>query len=149
MFCALVQDNKVVDRKDLTEEQIQEHSYKYQIVFVIDGLDPQPQVGWDLVGNILVNPLGDMNPKSIKITKLALINRFTNTEFGIYLANLSSSIQLQVLDKKLFAATYIDLKRADTIAGIQALAYFGLISSSRANEILTAPAKEEELYRGN
>ena len=45
-------------------------------------------------------------------------------------------------------ATFIDLSRADTIAGVNALETAGILADGRANEILTNPITSEEEYIG-
>ena len=45
-------------------------------------------------------------------------------------------------------STYIDLTRAETIAGIGQLEAAGLIASGRADEILTDAVTKEEQWNG-
>lgn len=94
---------------------------------------PTVGLGWDGVhflngGRLIID---------WRITNLALLNRFTQNEFGTYLTALPRSIALQMLDKKLFAAQWIDLSRPDTIQAIYYLAQGGIITTDRANAILT------------
>jgi hypothetical protein len=148
MLCALIQDNIVKEVVDLpSEDAINEQLKVHQFVNVIDDLDPKPVVGWMFDGFQYIDPNGSVPSK--KITKLALLNRFTNNELAVYYAAVASNIGLAILDKKLFAAEYIDLTRPDTIYGINVLAGAGLITPQRASEILNNPIQEIEKYRGN
>lgn len=86
------------------------------------------------------------------VTKLAFRQRFTAAERAAitYAARQSSptaaGIQSYLDDVQ--AATYIDLERADTRAGVQALESAGLLASGRAAEILDATITFTEEYRG-
>lgn len=91
-----------------------------------------------------------------RITVLALRNRFTQTEkITIDMASIdnpSASSQarqlaasLRVMMSDLNVATFVDLSRPDTIAGIQALETYGIIGAGRANHILTDPIQDSEL----
>ncbi|MBL0233226.1 MAG: hypothetical protein IPQ08_06135 [Chitinophagaceae bacterium] len=147
MLCALLDNNIIFTISDLTEGQIQSSTHQ---VVDISLMDPQPVVGWILQGNKLVPPAGQTATPSMKISKLALLNRFTNTELATYYTAIQSNIGLLILDKKLFAAEYIDLNRADTIYGINVLASasVGIITSARATAILTNPVTEVERHKG-
>lgn len=145
MLCALLDNNIVFAISDLTEEQIQSSSHQ---VVDISAMDPQPAVGWVLQGNQLVPGPNQTAVASMKISKLALMNRFTDTELAAYYTAVASNIGLLILDKKLFAAEYIDLSRPDTIYGINVLASAGIITSLRATAILTNPITDSERYKG-
>jgi hypothetical protein len=90
-----------------------------------------------------------------KITVLALRNRFTqNEKIAIELTSTDNpaapmqqrqlAAALRVFMTDLANATFVDLQRADTIAGVTTLETYGLIGSGRANEILTAPVTDSE-----
>jgi hypothetical protein len=94
-----------------------------------------------------------------KITRLAFRNRFTQAEkVTLELASLddpaapmqqrqqAAALRASMKDQE--NATYIDLDRADTRAGVMALELGGLIASGRALQILDAPIADEEHYRG-
>lgn len=83
-----------------------------------------------------------------KITRLAFRNRFTGAEKVALYTAAASSVQLRVYLDDLSAATYVDLTRADTIAGVNALELSGVIGAGRASEILTNPVTDEEAWRG-
>jgi hypothetical protein len=56
------------------------------------------------------------------------------------------SIQIYLDDVN--ASTYIDLTRAATRAGVQALEAAQLLSAGRAAEILDTPGTDAEVWRG-
>ena len=123
---------------------------KWSNLIDLSAFDPQPDYGWEFKDNVFTNPnTNEVAGVAVnkKITKLALLNRFTPTELATYETALASSIPLKVLDKKLFAASFIDLDRADTIAGINYLVP-SILTSERASEILNAIPTETELYKG-
>lgn len=93
-----------------------------------------------------------------KITKLAFRNRFTLTEkITMDMASIdnpSASMQvrqqaalLRTILEDLRTATYIDLSRADTRAGVQILEQYQIIGVGRASIILNTPPTELELYK--
>jgi hypothetical protein len=70
------------------------------------------------------------------LTKLAYMNRFTDTELaGIYTA-AKSVVQIEVWLDKFKLAEEINLDDPSTIAGVQALEAAGLLIAGRAAEIL-------------
>jgi len=100
---------------------------------------------------IAANPVASEN----RITVLALRNRFTQTEkITIDMASIDNpagttqqrqlAASLRVMMSDLNVATFVDLSRADTISGIQALETYGIIGTGRANTILNAPIQESE-----
>jgi hypothetical protein len=101
---------------------------------------------------IAANPLAGVGTK---ITVLALRNRFTTTEkVTIDMASIDNpagtmqqrqlAASLRVMMADLSVATFVDLSRPDTIAGIQMLETYGIIGVGRANTILTAPIQPIE-----
>lgn len=94
-----------------------------------------------------------------RITVLAFRNRFTQPEkIAMEIAQLddpaatlqarqqAAALRVQLAD--VASATYIDLDRADTRAGVQALEAGGLIAAGRAVEILDGDVLAAERYRG-
>lgn len=78
------------------------------------------------------------------VTKAAFRNRFTFSErVGIKTAEASAPM-LQVLADDQAQATYIDLSDPNAAAGLDLLIAFGLLTSERKTEILTAPIDEAE-----
>lgn len=89
------------------------------------------------------------------ITRLAFRNRFTHAEkAAIELAALDDpaapmpqrqqAAALRANQADLAAATFIDLARPDTRAGVQMLEAAGLLAVGRALEILDTPIQPEE-----
>jgi hypothetical protein len=117
-----------------------------------DGGAPMPDQA-TLDSWIASNPLAGIERK---ITVLALRNRFTQTEkITIDMASIdnpAASMQqrqlaasLRVMATDLAVASFVDLNRPDTIAGIHALETYGIIGPGRANQILTAPIQDIEV----
>jgi len=97
-------------------------------------------------------------PETRWITKLAFRLRFTKAErIALKLASLDNpaadmSLRLQAasvgddLDNTQ-AATYVNLDRADTRAGVETMEAVGLIGKGRAAEILDSPVQPDEAFR--
>ena len=90
-----------------------------------------------------------------RITRLAFRNRFTQAEkVTLELAALDNpaastaqrqqAAALRSYLKDLDAATFVDLERPDTVAGVQSLGAAGLLAEGRAAAILTAPSEAHE-----
>jgi AAA+ superfamily predicted ATPase len=90
-----------------------------------------------------------------KITRLAFRSRFTRAEkTAIEIAALdnpaapmaqrqqAAMLRADLADQA--QATFIDLDRADTRAGVQALEAAGLLAAGRAAEILDGPVQPQE-----
>jgi hypothetical protein len=93
-----------------------------------------------------------------RVTKLAFRNRFTAAEkASIELAacdNPNAAIQDRITAAALRAqladqrdASFIDLARDDTRAGVEMLETEGLLAAGRAAEILDAPVQADERYQ--
>ena len=86
------------------------------------------------------------------ITRLAFLDRITDAEaIAIDLARQGATVQAAAMRRymsKVEAATFIDLDRPDTRAGVQALEAAGLLIEGRALEILDAPVLDHERPRG-
>jgi len=91
-------------------------------------------------------------PELRRITRLAFLSRFSDSEaVAIDLASIGATPQAAGMRRymsKVNAATYIDLDRADTRAGVQALEAAGMLAAGRALQILDAPVQPEEGWRG-
>lgn len=121
-----------------------------------------PQQGWywfDTLEDALLGMLNAPQSGAKKITRLAFRNRFTQAEkAAIEIAQLDDpsatmpqryqAAALRASQADVSSSTYIDLDRADTIAGVQQLEAIGLIGSGRSDQILGAAIQPEELYRG-
>jgi len=149
MLVALVQDDTVQSVQNLTDDQISAIGNQYEAI--IDVSDPTvypttPVAGWVFNGVTLVPPGG--SPATWRITKLAMLQRFTLTErLGIltYIGSNPVSVPA-VLLQNIQVATFVDLTRADTVTGINYLVSLGLITSARATAILTTPPTDLEVY---
>lgn len=82
------------------------------------------------------------------ITVLAFLSRFTDAEaIAIDLASIGATVEAATLRRymqKVSAAKFIDLNRADTRAGVQALELMGILAAGRAAQILDTPIAEIE-----
>lgn len=91
-------------------------------------------------------------PAERKITRLAFLDRFTDAEaIAIDLASIGATVQAATMRRhmqKVNAATFIDLAREDTRAGVLALEAGGLLAEGRALEILDAPVSDIERFKG-
>lgn len=119
-----------------------------------------PVDGWawfDSYAQALAALANPHNPRHI--TKLAFRSRFTPAEkVGIEIAQLdnpaatmperANAAALRASQADLAVATYIDLDRADTRAGVLALEQFGLLAKGRALQILDTPTVESEWFTG-
>lgn len=76
------------------------------------------------------------NPVLPYITRLAFRSRLTNEEKVAVYTAAETNVQLKVFLDDLAAATYVDLTRPDTIAGVTFLETAGLLATGRAAEIL-------------
>lgn len=99
-----------------------------------------------------------VDPTVWHITKLAFRNRFQAQEkVTIEIASLDNpaatmeqralAASLRTYQADLQAATYIDLQRPDTRAGVLALEQYGLIAAGRAAQILDTLPTEVERYK--
>lgn len=116
------------------------------------------QVGWSYDGNTLSAPTVPPAPEPVadaRVTRLAFRNRFTQPEkVALELAALDDpsaamaqrqqAAALRVYLADVDAATFIDLSRPDTMAGVQALEAMSLIAAGRADEILMAEIQPHE-----
>jgi hypothetical protein len=112
-------------------------------------------LAWVNAGNLPTEYAPPPVPPVMKITVLALRNRFTQVEkITIDMASIDNpaapiqarqlAASLRVMMSDLNVATFVDLSRPDTMAGIQALETYGIIGPGRANEILTTDIQDIE-----
>ena len=108
------------------------------------------QGGWLYEDGEFVEPqlTPDASPAT-KITRLAFLSRFTDTEaITLDLASIGATVEAASIRRylsKVNAATFIDLSRADTRGGITALEAMGIIGEGRAIEILDSPIQPHEI----
>jgi len=83
------------------------------------------------------------------ITRLAFLSRFTDEEaVALDLASIGATVEAATLRRylsKVNAASFIDLSREDTRAGVLALEPMGILAEGRALEILDAPIQPHEV----
>ena len=104
------------------------------------------------------NYLTDSAPPAsgTKITRLAFRNRFTtNEKVALDMASIDNpsattqarqvAAMLRVYLKDLENATFVDLTRADTIAGVNSLAALGVLAANRPAAILSLTISPEEV----
>lgn len=110
----------------------------------IETLDAAP--GHTYSNGVFIAPTPVVNSK---ITQLAFLSRFTDAEaIDIDLASIGATQQAAAMRRylnKVNAAKFIDLNRADTRAGVQAIEAAGLIGPGRALEILDNPVQPSEI----
>ena len=86
-----------------------------------------------------------------QITRLAFLSRFTDEDaIALDLASQGATVEAATLRRylsKVNAATFIDLSREDTRAGVLALESMGILAEGRALEILDAPIQDHEVPR--
>lgn len=98
-------------------------------------------------------------PEVRRITELAFRSRFTmkekvatelasvvNQSDPLAMQELAASIR--ALKDDISAASYIDLDRPDTRAGVSLMEEYGIIAAGRAAEILDNPVQDFERYNG-
>jgi hypothetical protein len=145
MLCALIQNNLVCGVVDFTDEQINIFSSQFEQIVDISNLVPQPQIGWAFDGSNISG-----TAVSLKITRLAMRQRFTTGELLAIMTyvNANPASVVAILMQNLQVATYIDLSRSDTQAGIEYLASLALVTSQRAGVILNTIPNASEIYEG-
>lgn len=113
-------------------------------------------IGWLYDGQHFTPPAPESPPaQDTRITRLAFRKRFQPPEkAAIELASLddatapmaqrAQAAALRAYLKDVDAAQFIDLADPDTVAGVRALEAAQLLTTSRADAILTAPVQPEE-----
>jgi hypothetical protein len=149
MQCALLKDGVVFSIVTAsTEEEVQSLASKHESVIGLDGLDPMPEIGWKLEGNVLVPGPGQSAVPSMKLTKLAFRNRLTTQELLTLYGMLNENTMLRIIQDNLNVATYVDLTRPDTQAAVGYLMQLGILTVPRMQAILGTPPTEIEKYKG-
>lgn len=125
----------------------------------VTNLDPRPGIGWSYDGQVFTAPPAppaDPPPPEVRrVTRLAFWQRFTQPErVSIDLSSIDDPAATQAareqaaalrdLRTQVNSATFIDLDRADTRAGVQQLEAMGLLATGRVLEILDTAVQEAE-----
>lgn len=124
--------------------------YRYQSEEAVEWVD-FPFADFDHAEEVIAPPPAEPQ-QDRHITKLAFRSRFTSAERAAitYAAKQASAqgaaVQSYLDDTQ--AATFIDLNRPDTRAGVQALEAAGLIAAGRAAQILDAEIQPQEVFNG-
>lgn len=143
---AIIQNQKVVSVLDLlTDDAVQSIARTYEQVINVEGMSPMPLIGWNYVNGVF---FADVE-QSKKITRLAFRNRFTSQEkLNLYGAlSTPQGVMLKIYLDDLALASYVDLERADTIAGVQLLEQIGIIGTGRSEVILNTPISDVEKFK--
>lgn len=149
MRCALIENNVVTGILELTDAEINDYSLRYQAVIDVSTEDSTIATGWLFDGSKCSPPTASgAATVGKKITKLALRNRLTLTEKVTIETAASSSALLRAWIADFNVSNYVDLSRADTIAGLNFLEQSGLIGAGRASTIINAPITDTERYKG-
>jgi hypothetical protein len=110
----------------------------------VDDVVPQPGPGWLYDGESFTRPVIEIQPMPSVITKLAMIDRFAESEYEGVLIAANTDIQVQGWLDRFAAANQIDLNNDRTISGIDLLVSKDLLTEERGQEILTNPVQPNE-----
>lgn len=111
----------------------------------VDSLPVKPQPGWSYDGtNFAPPPPPLVIPLPNVITKLAMIDRFTEAEYEGVLTAAKSDVQVQGWLDRFSSANQVNLDDSRTINGIQTLVSKNLLTAQRGQEILTDPVQPNE-----
>jgi hypothetical protein len=118
------------------------------VMIPLEGGSPV-EAGWLYDGSVFTAPDPVAVLEARKVTRLAFLSRFTDAEaITLDLASQGATVQAATMRRylsKVSAATYIDLDRGDTRAGVIALEGAGILAAGRALEILDAPIQPDEV----
>lgn len=123
----------------------------------VTDMNPRPSIGWAYDGQAFTPAERQQEQQPRKITRLAFRQRFTQAEMvALEIAGLDDPLapmqqrqlaaSVRVMQRQVSDATYIDLDRPDTRAGVQQLEAVGILAPGRALEILDAPIQPSEEY---
>lgn len=96
------------------------------------GVDPFS----DVEDRLMAEHPGFVRVSPKRITRLEFLQRFTQTERVTIRTAAKQSVPIEDYLALVDAATFIDVTRPDTMAGVQALEQLGLIGAGRAAQIL-------------
>lgn len=110
----------------------------------VDDVLPQPSRDWTYKDGVFAPPVVVPVVVPNIITKLAMIDRFTEAEYEGVLTAAKSDVQVQGWLDRFAAATQINLDDPRTVSGMDLLVSKNLLTQARADEILTAPVQPSE-----
>lgn len=106
-------------------------------------------VTYDVVPKTAEELEAEQQALGTRITTLAFLSRFTDAEaVALDLASIGATVEAASLRRymaKVNAASFIDLSREDTRAGVLALEPMGILAAGRALWILDAPIQAHEV----
>ena len=136
---AIISDNKVVNIAIADEPQTE---------FWIDltGMNPEPGFTWTYVDGVFTAPPAPSPtpPPPNIITKIAMITRFTDSEFVGILTAAKTDPEVEGWYARFSAANTINLDDARTVSGVNMLVNKTLLTQARATAILTDPVQPAE-----
>lgn len=98
---------------------------------------------WVLVGPEFPPPLEPVYPP---ITKLAMIDRFSDAEYTGILAAAKTDVEVQGWLDRFNVAKNVNLTDSRTVSGMNLLVSKGLLTQARADSILTDPVQPDEVW---
>jgi hypothetical protein len=110
----------------------------------VDGMDPMPGPGWTYENDTFSLPPVVIPVLPNIITKLAMIDRFTEAEYEGVLTAAKTDVQVQGWLDRFNVSNQINLDDSRTINGINLLVSKNLLTQGRGSEILTAPVQDSE-----
>ena len=117
------------------------------VMVLVDDVTPEPQAGWGYDGTDFSEPEPVPDPNyGTRISRLAFKLRMTADERKAIRLAAESNADLYDFMDLLSDSTYIDLTRAETVAGVGQLETAGLIASGRGDEVLNTPVTQEEQW---
>ena len=135
----------------ITPSQLQTMSEMYPDHVLMEQVGDE-NIGWTYDGIGFYPPASIANASTTKITRLAFLNRFTDSEaVQIDLASMGATVQAAMLRrelKRIDSASHIDLTDPSLANGLNMLETVGLMNAGRAVEILTTPASAGEVFTG-
>ena len=110
----------------------------------VDAMDPMPGPGWTYENDTFSLPPVVIPVLPNIITKLAMIDRFTEAEYEGVLTAAKTDVQVQGWLDRFNVSNQINLDDSRTINGINLLVSKNLLTQERGSEILTAPVQDSE-----
>jgi hypothetical protein len=89
----------------------------------------------------------DPVPAYPAITRLAMIDRFSDAEYTGILTAAKTDVEVQGWLDRFYAANKVDLRDNRTINGVNMMVSKNLLTQPRADAILTDPVQPEEIWR--
>jgi hypothetical protein len=98
---------------------------------------------------VFVGPEFEPDPVPVypPITRLAMIDRFSDAEYTGILTAAKTDVEVQGWLDRFYAANKVDLRDNRTISGVNMMVSKNLLTQPRADAILTDPVQPEEIWR--